>query len=824
MKPASNFPELRPEQLYWRCPPEAIAYDTTASCPACEDIIGQDRALESLKTGLEIKSRGYNIFITGMVGTGRTTTIKQFLEKIRSTGEIPEDLLYVNNFSKPDEPVLLSLPAGRGRLLSEDLEKLITMLRTNIPELLKSQYFQEKKQAILEAQQRKQREILQKFDDLVAAEGFTVIQVPVGIFTRPELIPVVDGQPTPFTKLETLVREEKMSRQQLDELKKKYEQLTEQLEKLIADLKEIDEETQGQLKSLEIEACTPLIKGGLMDLRQKLPFPAVQKYLDEVEKNLTADLDLFKASPKEEPEKETGLDPYLAYRVNLLVDNSETRGAPVVMEISPSYPNLFGTIEYSYSRFGVAQTDFTKIKAGSFLKANGGYLVLNALDVLTEPGVWPTLLRTLRYQTFEIQNPISIFAVSTARLKPEPIKCRVKVIMIGDDYLYNLLYFYDEDFKKIFKVKVEFDSEMEKNKKTINDYVRFIKKICDEDGLRPVDREGIAAIVEFGVRLAGRQKKLSTRFHLIADIIREADYWARHAGKEVISREDVKKAIREKIERVSLVERKIQEMIEDGTILIDTEGRVVGQVNGLAVYDTGELAFGKPTRITARTSTGRAGVINIEREADLSGRTHNKGVLILSGYLRGKYAQDKPFALSASIAFEQSYSGVDGDSASAAEVYAILSSLSGLPLRQDLAVTGSINQRGEIQPIGGVNEKIEGFFQVCKARGLTGTQGVIIPHQNVKNLMLKEEVVRAVTEGKFHIYPIRTVDEGMEILTGVKAGDRLENGTYEEETINSLVDAGIWHLGMAWEEFEDELLWKHIEKEGEETGEEPEES
>lgn len=821
MKPASHFSELKPEQLYWRCPPEVIAYDTTASCPACEDIIGQDRALESLRTGLEIKSRGYNIFITGMVGTGRTTTIKQFLEKIRAAGKIPDDLLYVNNFSKPDEPVLLSLPAGQGRLLSEGMEKLITMLRTNIPELLKSQYFQEKKQAILDAQQRKQREILQKFDDLVAAEGFTVIQVPVGIFTRPELIPVVDGQPTPFNKLETLVREEKMSRQQLDELKKKYEQLTEQLEKLIATLKDIDEETQGLLKSLEIEACTPLIKGGLNDLRQKLPIAAVEEYLDEVEKNLASDLDLFKASPKEEPEKETGHDPYLSYRVNLLVDNSETEGAPVVMEISPNYPNLFGTIEYSYSRFGVAQTDFTKIKAGSFLKANGGYLVLNALDVLTEPGVWPTLLRTLRYQVFEIQNPISIFAVSTARLKPEPIKCRVKVIMIGDDYLYNLLYFYDEDFKKIFKVKVEFDSEMEKNKQTINDYVRFIKKICDEDGLRPVDREGIAAIVEFGVRLAGRQKKLSTRFHLVADIIREADHWARQAGKEIISREDVKKAIREKIERVNLVERKIQEMIEEGTILIDTEGRVVGQVNGLAVYDTGELAFGKPTRITARTSTGRAGIINIEREADLSGRTHNKGVLILSGYLRGKYAQDKPFALSASIAFEQSYSGIDGDSASAAEVYAILSSLSGLPLRQDLAVTGSINQRGEIQPIGGVNEKIEGFFQVCKARGLTGTQGVIIPHQNIKNLMLKEEVVQAVAEGKFHIYPIKTVDEGMEILTGVKAGDRLENGTYEEETINSLVDAGIWQLGMAWEEFEDELLWKHIEKETGEAGEEP---
>ncbi|MCR4396888.1 MAG: AAA family ATPase [Candidatus Saccharicenans sp.] len=823
MKAAANFAELRPEQLYWRCPPEAIDHETTADCPACEDIIGQDQALKSLKTGLEIKSRGYNIFITGMVGTGRTTTIKKFLEKIRTTEEIPDDLLYVNNFNKPDEPWLLTLPAGQGRVLAEGLERLINMLRTNIPELLKSQYFQEKKQAILETQQRQQREILQKFDDLVASEGFTVIQVPMGILTRPDLIPVVDGQPTPFTKLEALVREEKMTRPQLEELKQKYEKLTEQLEKLIGKLKEIDEETQAQLKNLEIEACTPLIRGGLSDLRARLPFPGVQRYLDEIEKNLARDLDLFKAGPKEEADKETGQDPYLPYRVNLLVDNSETKGAPVIMETSPTYPNLFGTIEYAYSRFGLAQTDFTRIKAGSFLKANGGYLVLNALDVLTEPGVWPTLIRTLRYQVFEIQNPISLFTISTARLKPEPIQCRVKVILIGDDYLYNLLYFYDEDFKKIFKVKAEFDSEMEKNKKAINDYVRFLKKICDEDQLRPVDKEGIAAMVEFGQRLAGWQKKLSTRFHLIADVIREADYWARQNGKDVISRQEVKTAIQEKIERVNLVERKIQELIEEGLILIDTEGQVVGQVNGLAVYDTGELTFGKPTRITARTSTGRAGVINIEREADLSGRTHNKGVLILTGYLRGKYAQDKPFALSASLAFEQSYSGVDGDSASAAEVYAILSSLSGLPLRQDMAVTGSINQRGEIQPIGGVNEKIEGFYQVCKARGLTGTQGVIIPHQNIKNLMLREEVVQAVAEGRFHIYPIKTVDEGMEILTGVKAGERLGNGQYEEGTVNQLVDSGILQLALTWEEFEDKALWKEIEKESESaTGEKEE--
>ncbi|MGB4298210.1 MAG: ATP-binding protein, partial [Candidatus Saccharicenans sp.] len=775
-----------------------------AECAACEDIIGQEKALKSLETGLDIKSRGYNIFITGLVGTGRTTTIKKFLERIKVGQPVPDDLLYVNNFKKREEPLFLSLPAGKGRLLSDGLDRLINMLKTNIPELLKSQFFQERKQNIIDSQQRKQREVLQKFNDLVSAEGFAVIQVQMGLFTRPDLLPVIEGQPTPFNKLEALAKEDKFPKKKLEELKKKYSQLTDQLEKVISQLKAIDDETQLLLKNQEVEVCSPLIKGGLNDLRQGLPFPAVQSYLEEIEKNLLEDLDLFKGQKTEDENQPEELDPFLDYRVNLLVDNSDLQGAPVIMEITPNYVNLFGTIEYSYGRFGLGQTDFTKIKAGSFIKANGGYLVLNALDVLSEAGVWATLKRTLRYQTYEIQNPVSPFLISARHLKPEPIKCDVKVIMIGDDYIYNLLYFLDDDFKKIFKVKAEFDSEMEKTEKTIIDYARFIKKIGDEDKLQPVGRDGIAAIVEFGVRQAGRQKKLSTRFHLIADVIREADYWARKNGHQFVSRQDVQTAIKEKVERVNLVERKIREMIEEGTILIDTQGQTVGQVNGLAVYDTGELTFGQPTRITARTSMGRAGVISIEREADLSGKTHNKGVLILAGYLRGKYAQNKPFALSASIAFEQSYSGVDGDSASSTEVYAILSSLSGLPLRQDLAVTGSLNQKGEIQPIGGVNEKIEGFFAVCRAKGLTGTQGVIIPYQNVSNLMLSEEVTQAVKNGQFHIYPIKTIDEGLEILTGVKAGERREDGSFEEGTVNYLVDLELERLALAWREFEGE--------------------
>jgi len=434
------------------------------------------------------------------------------------------------------------------------------------------------------------------------------------------------------------------------------------------------------------------------------------------------------------------------------------------------------------------KTDFTRIKAGSYLKANGGYLVINALDLLMEPGSWQALKRALKYGKVEIGAYDPFYLLGTSGMKPEAIDTRVDVVMIGTDYIYHLLYHLDDDFRKTFKVKADFDSVMPKDDQNVHQYACFIKRICEEDKLLPFDKSGVGGVVEFGVRVAGSQKKLSTRFTIIADLIRESSYWAFTAGSKVVMHQHVEKALEEWIKRLNLIEDKIQEMIEDGTIMIDSQGKVVGQINGLSVYDMGEYAFGKPTRITARTSMGRAGVINIEREADLSGRTHNKGVLILGGYLRGKYAQDKPLTMSASIAFEQSYSGVDGDSASSTEVYAVLSSLSGLPLRQDLAVTGSVNQKGEIQPIGGVNEKIEGFYSVCKAQGLTGTQGVLIPHQNVKDLMLKNEVVEAVKQGKFHIYPIQAIDQGIEVLTGVKAGERKPDGTYPEGTVNFLVD------------------------------------
>jgi ATP-dependent Lon protease len=798
MKTRTGFPELSPDNLRWTCCPDLIPVASSDDARASEEIIGQERALRAIQTGLDIKSLGYNVFITGMVGTGRTTTVKQLLERLEKGDRTPDDILYVNNFKYPDEPVLILLPAGQGKLFGEAMAKLIDMLRKNIPTLLKSPYYTEKRDAIVETQQKKQRDILQHFEEEVAEQGFSVIQVQMGMFTRPDLIPVLEGQPIPFAKIEGLIKEKKIAKETLETLRAKYEELTAKLEAIFESLKEIDEETRKLLRSWDEESITPVIKGAIDEVRARFAFPKIGAHLDDVEKALVKTIDAFKNQKKEEKEQ---VEDFLEYRVNLLVDNSDQRGAPVVMETNPNYVNLFGSIEVSYTRAGMGLTDFTMIKAGSFLKANGGYLVINALDALVEPGVWATLKRTLRNQIFEIQNYLQMYLFSSARLKPESIKSDVKVVMIGDASIYNLLYFMDEDFKKIFKIKAEFDSEMDKGEKAVGDYVRFIKKICDDDNLMPFDKDGIGALIEYATRIAGRQKKLSTRFHVIADVIRESSYWARRDKKTTVGRDDVEKAIRERFERVSLIEDKIQEMIEEGTILIDTEGAVVGQVNGLSVYDMGQFMFGKPARITARTAMGRAGVINIEREADMSGPTHNKGVLILGGYLRGKYATKKPLSLTASLAFEQSYGGVDGDSASSTEVYALLSSLSGLPLRQDLAVTGSLNQKGEIQPIGGVNEKIEGFFDVCRAKVLTGTQGVIIPHQNVQNLMLRADVVAAVKEGKFHVYPVRTIDEGIEILTGIEAGVAGADGRYEEGTVHGLVDRELRRLAKGWKTF-----------------------
>ena len=800
------FKEVPVEKLRWRCEPGALP-ETTQAVEACEEIIGQERAQEAIRLGLDINSVGYNIFVTGLAGTGRFTTIQCVLEEMDIKGKIPNDFCYVNNFKNQDMPHMLSLPPGQGNAFKKEMEVLIDSLKKKIPLLFENETYVNKKKEVVEKYRNKQAEMFREFEKKVNKEGFALVQIQMGPYSRPGIFPLVEGNPVNMEQLESMVEEGKFSKEELEKLRGKQAELVNELEDIFKETRKAEKEIKEELASLDSEVISPVIKDSISDIKERFNYEKVHQYLDEVQEDVLTNLGRFREK-EETPPPIPGLvlpqavDSFSEYQVNVLVDNSEAKGAPIIVETTPNYRNLFGTIERVVERSGIWKTDFLHIKAGSFLRANGGYLIFNALDALTEPGVWPALKRTLKNQVIEIQTYDPFYFFSTSALKPEPIDCNTKVLMIGDSQIYYLLYHLDDDFKKIFKIKADFDPVMNKDNEKIVQYASFIRKICDEDKLRAFDKTGIAAVVEYGVRITGKQKKLSTRFHLIADLLREANYWAEKDGSDVVTEKHVERAIEKKIYRVNLIEEKIQEMIDDGTILIDSDGMVVGQVNGLSVYDLGDHTFGKPSRITAKTSLGKAGIINIEREAEMSGPIHNKGVYILAGYLRGKYAQDKPITMSASLCFEQSYSGVEGDSASSTEIYALLSSISGLPLRQDIAVTGSVNQKGEIQPIGGVNQKIEGFFDVCKAKGMTGKQGVMIPHLNIDDLMLRKDVVEGVKEGKFHVYPVKTIDQGIEILTGMEAGERLEDGRFKEKTVNALVDQKLRELGMKIKEFE----------------------
>ena len=805
-----KYPEVPVEKLRWRCPPESLPFETTKEVPACMEIIGQERALKAIRLGLEMDSLGYNIFIVGLVGTGRNTTIKCLLEEIDKAGKIPDDLCYMNNFKDPDQPRCICLPAGQGKAFKKDMDDLIESFKKNIPLVFESEEYQKQRRELVEKHRDREKGMVKEFESRAKKEGFTVVQVQVGPFTRPDVVPMVAGNAMALDQLENLVDQGQFPRENFENLKGKYSQLSAEMEQILKETRKVEKTIQDELVALDKSAISHLVEGRIGDIREKYKQPKIHAYLDEVKDSILENPSRFQPKP-EAPQLPipgltlpTPVDTFTEFQVNVLVDNAEIKGAPVIIETSPTYRNLFGTIERSWGMGGIGKTDFTKIKGGSFLRANGGYLVLNAIDVLIEPGVWLALKRTMRNRSMEMQSFDPFYLFASSALKPEPIEVKVKVVMIGDAYLYETLYWVDEDFKKVFKIKADFDTVMERKNETQLQYASFIQKICHDENLLPFDRSGVAAVIEYGVRLAGRQKKLSTEFHRITDILREASYWAKKDKSDTVMEKHVDQAIAEKIYRKKMVEDKIQEMIDDGMILIDSDGAAVGQVNGLSVYDLGEYAFGKPSRITAKTSMGKSGIINIEREAELSGRTHNKGVLILGGYLRGKYAQDKPLTLTASLAFEQSYGGVDGDSASSTEVYAILSSLSGLPIRQDLAVTGSVNQNGEVQPIGGVNQKIEGFFGVCQNRGLTGKQGVMIPHQNVGDLMLHKDVVEAVAAGKFHIYPVRNIDQGVEVLTGVPAGEKSKDGAYPAGTVNSLVDQRLQDLAKRMKEFEAE--------------------
>lgn len=804
-----HFEEVPPEKLKWRCDPDSLNFKTTEECEYLEGIIGQERAVKALRMGLTIKSPGYNIYVAGKTGTGRTSTIRRVLKKLDLEKKIPDDICYVNNFKNPDMPRVIMLPAGMGRKFSQEMDDLVSNLTKQIPLIFESDQFKKTSEEVMESFRAKQKEMVRSFNERIQNEGFQLVQFQIGPFTRQDVVPVYEGKPVPFEQLEALAEQDKFSREDLEKIKKKLLDFRIELEALMRETRQLEKEMRREIESLEYRSGLPVVSELISDIRMKHGNEnrKIHEYLDEVQEHILSNLKTFKEKEDEQqqpampfPVAPPPSQKFTEYRVNVLVDNSLTDKAPVIMETDPTYKNLFGTIEREIDRSGFWRTDFTKIKAGSLLRANGGYLIFMALDALIEPGVWYTLKRTLKNRCLNMQ-PYDPYGIIPTALKPEPIPLDIKVVMIGDDYIYRILYIYEEDFKKIFKTKSDFDTEMNNEEKHLTDYVCFIKRIIEDEKLLQFDRKAVASIIEHGVWLTGRQKKLSTRFSSITDLIREAHYWATQEGSTIVTDRHVEKAKEEKIDRVNLIEEKIQEMIEDGTLMIDTEGEVVGQINGLSVYDLGDHAFGKPSRITAKTSMGRTGVINIEREAKLSGKTHDKGVLILEGYFRGKYAQDKPLTMSASLCFEQSYGGVDGDSASSTEIYAIISSLTGCSIRQDLAVTGSVNQKGEIQPIGGVNQKIEGFYDVCRAKGLTGTQGVLIPALNVPELMLRKDVVEAVREGKFHIYPVKTIDEGITILTGVDAGEKDEKGNYPENSLNDLVDKKLRSIAQALKAF-----------------------
>ncbi|WP_316900675.1 ATP-binding protein [Pseudodesulfovibrio indicus] len=797
MAKKTNTFEVPVEKLKWSPDPKQLSLKTTDDLDPQKDIIGQKRGVEAFRFGMGMLRKGYNIFVTGQPGTGRLSTVRKLLGEMSNGRATPCDICYVNNFKHPEAPILLRFEPGQGDRFKKDMQKFLDDLKREAPQLFESEEYIARKNQIAEAHEKKVMSFYKAIEDQVKDTGLVVVRMQMGPIQRPDVVPLVDGEPKRMIELEELVDKGRFPREEYEQLRDKRLELKEEIDHIVQELKNIQKEVGEKHREVDRLMFLALAQDIMKPLRETYADEKVLKYLDSVLENMVEDLDAVKAlggsmqqgplpgMMMPGPSPEMILQPY---QVNLLVDNAETQGPPVIVESYPTYRNLFGSIERVMDRMGGWHTDYTKIKAGSFVKANGGYLVINLMDAIMEPGVWQTLKRALKTEKIEIETFDPYYFISATGLKPEPIDMEVKVVVLGSPYLYAMLRNYDEDAAKIFKVRADYESSMDNTDDSVMEVARFVRGEVDRNGLKPFDASGVAAVLEESVRWAGRQEKLSTSFPALGDLLGEADYFAGQAGAKTVSGDHVREAIEAKVYRSNQVEERLQEMIDRGSLFVDTDGEVAGQVNGLAVYSLGDYMFGKPSRITAVTSLGKEGIINIEREADMSGPTHNKGMLILSGFLRSRFAQDKPLSLAASIAFEQSYGGIDGDSASSTELYALMSSLSGVPIRQYIAVTGSVNQYGEVQPIGGVNQKIEGFYLCCKHAGLTGKQGVMIPHPNVKDLMLRDEVIEAVRDGKFHIWAVKTIDEGIEILTGVKAGVRGKNGAYPANSVNRLVD------------------------------------
>ena len=790
---ASKF-EVSADKLAWRCDLSFLPFTCTAEMTPLEDFIGQERAMRAIQFGLGVNKPGFNIFVTGLTGTGKTSIIKAFLKKItaeripvNTDSPRPEDWCYVYNFNDPDRPQVLKMRRGWGKRLKVDMEELIESLQRQAKKVFESDDFARQRQAMIEELQKRQQEMMQGMMAEASKNGFTLRMAPSGMM----LLATKDGKPMQEADYLALSAAEKKT------LEDKRGEIEEKLEATLREGRKLEREINEKLAAVEAEAGEYLVRHPLADLKQKYSdHPKISAYLDGVRNHILKNLNRFKGTEPATsmvqmapvPLGEPSTDPFLPYRVNVFVDNGETLGPPIIVETNPSYHNLFGVIEKKPIVGGYV-TDFTLMKAGSISRANGGYLVLYDRDVLVNAGVWEALQRVIKNRELRIEEPAAFFGwVPPQGLRPEPIPTDTKVIIIGDPYLYRALATADPDFRETFKVKADFDFQIDRSRENIIAFACFIADYCNREKLRHFDQSGVARVIEQCARAVEDQDKLSTRFSDMADLLIESDYWAGKENAELVSVKHVEQAIVEKRFRLDLIEKRLQELIADGIVLVDVEGSVLGQVNGLAVYQMGDFSFGKPSRITAKTFMGRGGIVNIERESKLSGKTHDKGVLILSGYLGAKYAQQRPLSLSTSICFEQSYDGVDGDSASSTELYAILSSLSEIPIRQSLAVTGSVNQKGEIQAIGGINQKIEGFYDVCRIKGITGNQGVLMPKSNLRNLMLRPDVVQAVKDEKFHVYAVNSIDEGMEVLTGVRAGEPDPEGHYPEGSVNARVE------------------------------------
>lgn len=779
------------DRLTRRCDAGDLGFETTDEVEPLEGTIGQERAISALELGLDIDADGFNLFIAGPSGTGRNTALRAHVERIALEKPVPPDWGYVYNFQDPAHPVAISLPCGMFRRLRQQMDELIDTCRRDIPKAFESDDYTHRIEDVAKAVRSRRQAVTDEMESAANAQGFTLIQGPAGVSP----VPLKGNRPMSQEEFSTLPADLH------DALRLKAETVQHAVNHGLAEMRRLSKEAAEQTRQVDRDlvlfTLTPIVDELQKEYAGHEP---VVTYLDRVEADLVESLEIFKseegppsagAASQGAPRDE---DPFVRYRLNDLVDNTVCVGAPVIFEYSPTYYNLFGRIDYR-ARYGTLATDHLMIKAGTLHEANGGYLVLQARDLLANRLSWEALKRTLRSKQIRIENIGEQHSpLPSTTLRPQPIPFDAKVVIVGSRSTLRVLQAYDEDFPRLFRVTAEFDHLMDRTDRNIASYAAFVSARCRESGLRPFHNTAVARVIDHSSRLVESQDKLTTRFIDVSNLLTEADYWAGEAAADVVMGVHVERAIEQSEYRVSLTEDRLRERMEDNTIHISTRGKAVGQVNGLAVLSSGSHAFGKPSRITARVSVGRGQVLNVERETKLSGRIHDKGFMILKGYLQGQYGIDKPLSMSASIGFEQTYNEVDGDSASSAELYALISALARLPIDQALAVTGSVNQTGEVQAIGGATPKIEGFFDLCQARGLTGGQGVLVPEDNVKNLMLRDEVVEAVRSGRFHVYAVSSVDQGIELLTGVAAGQRDGDGSYPEGTVHSLVEQRLREL------------------------------